>query len=391
MGLKVRYLHLCLSSEKGGAAISAMRLHRSMLQSGIKSEFLSLKGGAFADKVLPKRVWFFQKLYFLIFKMFQCKERKDSIRSFNILPTGVSRVIEQYDYDILVVHWIGAELMSLRELKGLKKQIYIVAHDLWWVGGCSHISEEYQSRKNKGLMHYCEELSSKLKKDLIRATNVVFISPSEWMKSRLMGYYQLTLDKEQIKKEFPIIPNIIPDSLLELNVLSKASDNKLIIIGAADVNSWHKGGDLIQTFLKTAQKNGYRISIFGALNKTTLDAIIQYKNVDVLGELSNEELIKKLRASDIYVSLSRVDNLPNIVLEALSCGCYVIGFRIGGIPNIITDIKLGCLAEVNDVETLVSLIDGSGCDILQLRSYRREHVKRVYSAKVVLRKLEALR
>lgn len=75
----MKYLHLSLSADKGGAAISAMRLHESMLDNRMDSVFLSLKAGPDSDKVLPRIIFCIQKLYFLFFRLFQCADKKDSI------------------------------------------------------------------------------------------------------------------------------------------------------------------------------------------------------------------------------------------------------------------------------------------------------------------------
>ena len=42
---------------------------------------------------------------------------------------------------------------------------------------------------------------------------------------------------------------------------------------------------------------------------------------------------------------SRQDNLPNTGLEAHACGLPVVGFCIGGLPDIVDDRVTGALAE----------------------------------------------
>lgn len=341
----MKYLHLSLSADKGGAAISAMRLHESMLDNRMDSVFLSLKAGPDSDKVLPRIIFCIQKLYFLFFRLFQCADKKDSIRSFNVLPTGVSRVLNKYNYDVLVVHWVGAELVSLGELSSLKKRVYVVAHDLWWVGGCSHISEKFQA-KNRGVMYCFERYSAKIKRELLMSKNVTVIAPSDWMRQKLLDCYysdSAQFESPEACRLFPTIPNIIPYSILDCpSTLGRVSCGRtVIILGAADVNSWHKGGDLILAFLTMMNRVDCYVKIFGALDKFINDKALLFENVEVLGELSNKSLISCLSEADIYVSLSRVDNLPNVVLEALAVGCYIVGFKVGGMPNIITNNKLG--------------------------------------------------
>jgi len=51
------------------------------------------------------------------------------------------------------------------------------------------------------------------------------------------------------------------------------------------------------------------------------------------------------------------DNLPNTVLEAMACGTPVVGFDIGGIPDMIEHKKTGYLAVAADVDDLLAGID----------------------------------
>jgi glycosyltransferase involved in cell wall biosynthesis len=48
--------------------------------------------------------------------------------------------------------------------------------------------------------------------------------------------------------------------------------------------------------------------------------------------------------ADVFVIPSRQDNLPNTVLESLSCGTPVLGFDIGGIPDMVRPGETGWLA-----------------------------------------------
>jgi glycosyltransferase involved in cell wall biosynthesis len=59
-----------------------------------------------------------------------------------------------------------------------------------------------------------------------------------------------------------------------------------------------------------------------------------------------------LRAIDIFVSSSYSEALSNSILEAMACGCCVIGSRVGGTPELIADNERGLLFTVGDTEEL---------------------------------------
>ena len=49
-------------------------------------------------------------------------------------------------------------------------------------------------------------------------------------------------------------------------------------------------------------------------------------------------------AADLFVLPSLEDNLPNVIIEALACGTPVAAFAVGGIPEMITEGRNGCLS-----------------------------------------------
>ncbi|EPR71853.1 Glycosyl transferase, group 1 family protein [Winogradskyella psychrotolerans RS-3] len=57
-------------------------------------------------------------------------------------------------------------------------------------------------------------------------------------------------------------------------------------------------------------------------------------------------------ASDVFVAPSLADNLPTTILESLACGTAVVGFDVGGIPDMIDHLKNGYLAKYKDEKDL---------------------------------------
>jgi len=63
-----------------------------------------------------------------------------------------------------------------------------------------------------------------------------------------------------------------------------------------------------------------------------------------------------LRAIDIFVSCSYSEAFSNAILEAMACGCCIIGSRVGGTPELITDGERGLLFESGNAEELACKI-----------------------------------
>lgn len=63
-----------------------------------------------------------------------------------------------------------------------------------------------------------------------------------------------------------------------------------------------------------------------------------------------------LRALDVFVLSSRSEAFSNALLEAMACGCCVIGTNVGGTPELIGDNKYGLLCRPDDPEDLAEKI-----------------------------------
>jgi glycosyltransferase involved in cell wall biosynthesis len=62
-------------------------------------------------------------------------------------------------------------------------------------------------------------------------------------------------------------------------------------------------------------------------------------------------------AADLFAIPSLEDNQPNTVLEAMACGTPVVGFKAGGIPEMIDHGKTGLLVPRGDVQELALAIE----------------------------------
>ena len=96
-------------------------------------------------------------------------------------------------------------------------------------------------------------------------------------------------------------------------------------------SSWrpHKRlSDNIMYFLEHAGENDGLIIAGNVENK------IQHERIHYVGELSIDKLFSLYKASKYFIHLAWLDHCPNVVVDAMACGCQIICSSAGGTKEI---------------------------------------------------------
>jgi glycosyltransferase involved in cell wall biosynthesis len=78
--------------------------------------------------------------------------------------------------------------------------------------------------------------------------------------------------------------------------------------------------------------------------------------VQMPGWLSREQVDALLANTDVLLFPSHYEGLPNVVLEAMAAAVPVVCTRVGAIPDLITEGETGMLAEVGEVDRMVTAV-----------------------------------
>ena len=134
-----------------------------------------------------------------------------------------------------------------------------------------------------------------------------------------------------------------------------------LVVGSLCVMRPEKRIDwLLEAFAKISRDQPrLRLLLVGSGPETP--RLLELSNRLGLGEICHFEPTQPnaadwMRGIDIFVNASSLESFPNAVLEAMACGCCVIGSSIGGIPELITHGEDGLVFEYNSQDELTSAI-----------------------------------
>ncbi len=123
-------------------------------------------------------------------------------------------------------------------------------------------------------------------------------------------------------KTLLMVGNLVPEKrpLAMLEALNKTQDCDLLIAG---------NGPLKRNLVDASVKLG-----------------LQHR-VTFLGNVDQTELMSLYNAADGLVLPSAREGLPNVLLEAIACGCPVLAADVGGVKEIINSPDTGVIMEAN--------------------------------------------
>ncbi len=187
---------------------------------------------------------------------------------------------------------------------------------------------------------------SKEKLDFLRRIrdNLTLVAPSYWLAN---------LAKEKTDGDIRVehIPYGVDTDLFapkDKNLARKEiglPPQKMWLGSASTWSNSRKGFDILAKALKQIDCSDLGLLSWGEPPKDKLPSELTVK---LLGNVSGtERLSTNYSACDVFICPSRADNLPNTVLESLSCGVPVIGSDVGGIPDMIEESINGLIFKSN--------------------------------------------
>ena len=123
--------------------------------------------------------------------------------------------------------------------------------------------------------------------------------------------------------------------------------------------------------------------------------ILEYSNINYIftGYLDEEDIIQYYAKTHINIIPTLADNLPNTILESLSCGTPVVSFDTGGCKDLVKHFETGYLSKYNDTEDFVNgivfFIENKG-NLVKYSFNARKFVERHFTMEIQTEKYISL-
>ena len=370
----MRVLIVNTSERTGGAAVAAHRLMDALNNNGVKAKMLvrDKETDQLTVSSLPqswRQQWNFLWERFVVWTHLLL--RREHLFEIDIANCGtdITKLPEFQEADIIHLHWINQGMLSLNNIRKILesgKPLVWTMHDIWPATAICHLTLDCRNFETS--CSHCRllpgggsghDLSARIwqrKQRLLEGKRITFVACSQWLASEARKSGLLT------GQDILSIPNPIDNRLYAPSDKRKARQqlglpekDRLILFVSQRVTNPNKG----MSYLMEACRQLVRQ--YPEMEQHTSVVVLGGHAEDLhfpfqtysLGYVNDEQrIVQVYRAVDVFVLPSLSENLPNSIMEAMACGVPSIGFRIGGIPEMIEHLKNGYLATYRDAADL---------------------------------------
>jgi glycosyltransferase involved in cell wall biosynthesis len=372
----MKIIHVSTSDTTGGAARAAYRLHTGLRDCGQDSSMWVARRSSNEATVMsfrppedfPGRLRAFLRRAWITGSLARYGASRPP--EYGLFSSDRTRYgSEWFDQlppcDVFNLHWV-AGFLDYEEFFGRVARhtpVIWTLHDMNpFTGGC-HVDDycgKYVRRCGA-----CPQLGSTATRDLSRRTwlrkrriferikpgRLHIVTPSRWLareceRSSLLARFPVSVIPNSVD-----VDNFTPrDRCFARDLWGIPQDAKVILFVAHGVSVRYKGFNLLTQAL---------CGLGGCDDVFLLSAGARCPTPDIglphlhLGHIGNDRALSlAYGAADLFVIPSLQDNLPNTVLEAMACGIPIVGFSVGGIPDMARPGVNGLLAPPGDVAKL---------------------------------------
>ncbi len=369
----MRIVHLCTSDDGSGAFVAARRLMEAQRGAHLDASLLVGHRRTHTPHVVQAQPGLWGRAAQQARKAWQVAQLMGRLSTpsrkalFAFAPatvgTDVSRLPLVRRADVLHLHWTQHGFLALSHLYALAalgKPVVWSQHDLWALtGGCLYPGSCSHWQQHCGhcplLKHPAtHDRSAQLwqqKRELYRALQPTLVAVSNWLAQRIQSA-PLT---RHLRVE--VIPNpidtdvFVPMPPQEARArLGLPLDARILLFVARGLHDPRKGLAQLLEALALLEPDPRRCLV--AVGEGSLPQHPNVRSIGMGAVSDTTHLAWLFAAADVLALPSLEDNLPTTAMEAMACGTPVVGYRTGGIPEMVDDGQTGLLAPTGDRRAL---------------------------------------
>jgi glycosyltransferase involved in cell wall biosynthesis len=335
----------------GGAANFVVDLHNKLLEKEVESFIYFPKKRNIEKIIFPNSIFF--KINSILKNIFTRIINRIIFRKNHTITLAffksyeIKKIIKKIKPDIIHLHWIGNEFLSLNEIKKINIPVVWTLHDMWVFLPVEHYISENTNDKQSFLIKISNVFSKFFlkKKRSLNTRTIKFIPTSKWMENKI---FKSGLFEGNKIKRIPCgvdFDKWYPENKEQSkNILSLNKEKRIILFISMGGNNPRKGFDLLLTSLQNVDFE-YELVIAG----DQLPKKLNYKNIkffDNPKDLITRRLLYS--AADVLVAPSRTEAFGLVALEASACNTPSVIFDKTGLVDIIDHKKNGYIANSLD-------------------------------------------
>jgi glycosyltransferase involved in cell wall biosynthesis len=191
--------------------------------------------------------------------------------------------------------------------------------------------------------------------------NLLAVAPSRWLAREAREGLWADHRVEVIPYGLPLEVYRPVDRALAREALGINTPGPVLLMAAQFLTERRKGGEILDGALSALSRRPLTIVTLGSGHPG-----FQAEGIHLheLGYVDHERTrVLAYSAADLFVHPAPVDNLPNVVMEALACGTPVVGFAIGGMPDMVRPGQTGWLCDSVSSKALADTLEEALADL----------------------------